>query len=60
MKHKEPQFVTEWRKMQPPKCCHTCLEYSNDGLCLMYKEIPPEQFAKTVNICDKWQLDIPF
>jgi hypothetical protein len=63
MRHKEPEVVTlykEWVKAGPPKCCHTCEHYGTDGLCIEYWMNPPEDFAASVNACDKWQQEVPF
>ena len=63
MRHKEPEVVTlykEWIKAGPPRCCHTCEHYGTDGLCIEYWMNPPEDFAASVNACDKWQQEVPF
>ena len=63
MRHKEPEVVTlykEWVKAGPPRCCHTCEHYGTDGLCIEYWMNPPEEFAASVNACDKWQQEVPF
>ncbi|MFN6301949.1 MAG: hypothetical protein ACK42H_07140 [Planctomycetota bacterium] len=63
MRHKEPEVVTlykEWVKAGPPRCCHTCEHYGTDGLCIEYWMNPPEDFAASVNACDKWQQEVPF
>jgi len=63
MRHKEPEVVTlykDWVKAGPPRCCHTCEHYGTDGLCIEYWMNPPEDFAASVNACDKWQQEVPF
>lgn len=60
MKHKEPLFVTDWRYIKAPKCCHTCDNYLPNGECRIYNTIPPEEFAMTKDVCDKWDLEIGF
>lgn len=63
MRHKEPEVVTlykEWVKAGPPRCCHTCEHYGTDGLCIEYWMTPPEDFAASVNACEKWQQEVPF
>jgi hypothetical protein len=59
----EPEFLIQWRewdKAGPPKCCHTCEHYGVDGLCVEFFMTPPEDFAATVDGCDKWELELPF
>jgi hypothetical protein len=59
----EPEFLIQWRewdKAGPPKCCHTCEHYGVDGLCVEFFMTPPEEFAATVDGCDKWELELPF
>lgn len=60
MRHKEPEHVTAWRDNQPPKCCHTCEHYSEDGLCTLFNMEPPEEFAATHGQCGDFSFDIPF
>ena len=59
----EPQFLIdyrEWVKAGPPKCCHTCDEYSPDGKCFKFDMRPPDEFAATPDACDQWIDEIPF
>jgi hypothetical protein len=59
----EPQFLIdyrEWDKAGPPKCCFTCEHYGNDGLCVEFFMTPPEDFAASINACDKWEREMPF
>jgi hypothetical protein len=59
----EPEILIQWRewdKAGPPQCCHTCEHYGVDGLCVEFFMTPPEEFAATVNGCDKWELECPF
>ena len=63
MRHKEPSIVTVYRdciKQGPPKCCHTCEHYGTDGLCIEFWMEPPEEFASTLNTCDKWVPEVTF
>jgi len=60
MKAKEPLFVTEWRHIKAPQCCHTCDNYLPNGECRIYHTIPPEEFASKVNECEFWDLEIVF
>jgi sulfatase maturation enzyme AslB (radical SAM superfamily) len=59
-RHLEPEFVTEWKKREIPKCCHTCDWYSKQGVCQFHQSEPPEDFAKEVNSCNDWIEEIPF
>jgi hypothetical protein len=59
----EPDFVTKWRAWVdagPPKCCHTCEHYMQDGRCYIYDAPPPPEFIQTTDNCDKWIHQIPF
>jgi hypothetical protein len=59
----EPEFLIQWRELMragPPKCCHTCENFSQSGHCLEFNMAPPEDFASTVDACDKWFEEIPF
>jgi hypothetical protein len=56
MRHKTPIFLRE-----VPKCCHTCEKYNMSGKCLEFDMEPPEDFAATVGVCDKWEEELcPF
>jgi hypothetical protein len=50
----------EWIKAGPPKCCHTCEMYGNDGLCTEFFMTPPAEFAAEVDACPKWECEVPF
>ena len=59
----EPEFLIQWRewdKAGPPKCCHTCEHYGVDGLCIEFFMTPPEEFAASIDACDKWERECPF
>ena len=59
----EPEFLIQWREWDragPPKCCHTCEHFGVDGLCVEFFMTPPEDFASTVDGCDKWEREVPF
>jgi hypothetical protein len=63
MKVKEPEIVTLYRqqiRQSPPKVCHTCDNYAEDGMCLEFSQEPPELFTRTVGVCDLWSEEIPF
>ena len=59
----EPKFLVdyrEWVKAGPPKCCHTCEHFGNDGLCVEFFMAPPAEFAEAVDLCLSWELEVPF
>lgn len=59
----EPEFLIQWREWMragPPKLCHTCEHYGIDGLCTEFFMTPPEDFASSIDACDKWEREIPF
>lgn len=62
MRHPEPDFVTAYLRGEVPSCCHTCLHYSEAGVCKIYYTEPPEQFARTIGACDRWSCydEVPF
>lgn len=62
MLYKTPGFIHEWYNRKPPKCCHTCEHFmSQDGMCIKFDQIVPEQFAQEIDQCGEWQeLRIPF
>lgn len=69
-KPNEPEIVSQWREEcrkfslmvspEPPKCCHTCDHYTDEGLCTFYSMTPPEDFAATPDQCPEWMEEIPF
>lgn len=58
MRHPEPEAIKKWRE-GPPKCCHTCDSYDDQGLCLQYNHEPPEEFAASEQ-CEHWLYAMPF
>ena len=59
----EPEFLIQWRewiKAGPPKCCWTCEHYGVDGLCVAFFMTPPEDFAASIDACDKWECEVSF
>ena len=63
LRHQEPETVKRYReivKNGPPKCCHTCENYSTDGVCTVYDMRPPEDFAATDGACQDYIQEIPF
>lgn len=64
MKHEPPQHIKEYLDSayyrSPPKCCHTCELYQDDGTCFEFGMQPPADFAQTEDQCDKWIEVIPF
>ena len=60
---KEPEYIVQWREWMragPPKCCHTCDNYSQEGYCYQYKMAPPPEFASSIGECKYWIQEIPF
>lgn len=63
MRPSEPEFVRQWREwvaMGPPKCCHTCDFFTQDGRCDRYGMNPPSEFAATPDACGDWVMEVPF
>lgn len=63
MRPSEPEFLRQWREwdaMGPPKCCHTCIAYAQDGRCDKFGMVPPEEFVGTPDACEQWELGVPF
>ncbi len=63
MRHPEPEMVTtykQWLASGPPKCCHTCEHYGNDGQCVEFFMKPPAEFASELGACPKWEVECPF
>jgi len=66
LRHAKPEVVkaydiiVEAYHQGPPKCCHTCLHYANDGICVAFFMTPPQDFAASVNQCADWEMDVPF
>lgn len=59
----EPESVRLWREWTangPPRCCHTCHHYDNEGFCERFEQRPPEGFAATHDACPSWVMEIPF
>jgi hypothetical protein len=50
----------QWLKAGPPRCCHTCEHYGNDGQCVEFFMQPPAEFAEAVGECPKWEREVPF
>lgn len=62
-RHPEPPIVTQYRatiKAEPPKVCHTCDNYTKQGICAEFGEAPPESFASEPGACQLWIEEIPF
>ena len=63
VRHKIPEIVEKYNdliKNGPPRCCHTCYEYTQDGVCEVFSSEPPKEFAETPGACDQWLFEIPF
>lgn len=58
-RHPEPECVIIYRQ-GPPKCCHTCDSYTQDGECERFGTEPPADFAATPGACPNWLMEIPF
>lgn len=50
----------EAKSMQPPRCCHTCWDFSDDGLCFKFKIAPPDEFTREIDVCEDWFPEVPF
>jgi hypothetical protein len=61
-RHPEPLFFIQWRDIatRTPRICHTCENYSIDGVCAIVNMEPPEKHAATENVCDDWILEVGF
>lgn len=60
---KEPEFLSQWREWVekgPPKCCHNCEHYDQDGHCMEFDMRPPDDFAGTEDACNAWEIELPF
>jgi hypothetical protein len=55
----EPEFVKVWRE-GPPKCCHTCEYFNEEGHCTGFDLKPPDDFAATKDACEMWLYEVPF
>lgn len=63
MRHQEPEIVTAYRarlKGDPPKVCHMCDHYQQNGLCREFAATVPEAFAATPDVCHLWEEELPF
>jgi hypothetical protein len=58
-----PPAAAEWLRymdLPPPRCCHTCYQYTIAGNCIKFNQRPPDEFTQTLNACDQWEDSIPF
>lgn len=63
MRTEEPELVKKYKeviKNGPPKCCHTCAYYNKIGECTYHRAAPPDEFTIKLNVCEAWEIDIPF
>ena len=63
MKYPEPEIVTLYRKTlqtMPPRVCHTCDHYSDQGHCAEFDAEPPAEFASEPGGCSLWEWELPF
>ena len=56
--------IIEWnlstKKDNPKtKCCYTCIYYT-DGICIKFKESPPDDFKIKDNLCLEFIENTPF
>jgi len=62
-RHQEPAIVTHYRetlRAEPPRVCHTCDHYSEQGVCEKFDSEPPADFASEPGGCALWSEEIPF
>lgn len=63
MRHPEPAIVIHYRKTinaEPPRVCHTCDHYTEQGVCEKFNEPPPADFASEPGGCAFWEWEVPF
>jgi hypothetical protein len=63
MKSMPPKEVLIYRQAQNlpvPKCCHTCYDYNDVGVCMKFNQTPPDSFTQELNQCQEWSQEIPF
>jgi hypothetical protein len=63
MRHPEPIIVIHYRatlNVEPPRVCHTCDHYTEQGICAEFGEAPPEAFASESGECSLWVEEVPF
>lgn len=59
----EPEFLIQWRdwmRAGPPKCCHTCDNFTAQGACIAFNMRPPDDFTSQLDVCPQWLEEIPF
>lgn len=61
-RHEAPPIMNDWLKIvnNPPKCCHSCGHYGEDGICQKYNMEPPQDFAATPDACQDHIPMVPF
>lgn len=63
MRPPKPPKLIEYEKLVnqgPPRYCHNCDDYNQDGYCVTFGEAPPAEFASSEGACKNWVLEIPF
>lgn len=63
LRHAEPEVVRKYKEVvnnPPPRCCHTCAYYTDEGQCSYYGMEPPEDFAATLDACPTYKQEVPF
>lgn len=60
--YREPEFVKEYYRRRPPKCCFTCEHFLTfTATCLKFDQVVPEKFARDIDQCGDWvEMRIPF
>lgn len=63
MRPTPPKIVTDWQeaiRQPPPRCCHTCWNYTDGGQCKVFQMEPPAEFTQEIDQCQSWEYDVPF
>ena len=63
MRTTPPKIVTDWQeaiRQPPPRCCHTCENYTEAGECKLFNLAPPAEFTQEVDQCESWVQEVPF
>jgi hypothetical protein len=63
MRAKPPKIVIDWQeaiRQPPPRCCHTCWNYTESGQCKVFQMEPPAEFTQEIDQCQSWEYDVPF
>jgi hypothetical protein len=63
MRPMPPKALTDWKiavSQTPPRCCHNCYNYTDQGFCKVFQQEPPAEFTQEVDQCQSWEYDVPF